>query len=52
MTAEVAPLDRDAVAKKCRYAVEAFDGTGRTNKIGYKLLMGRLWSVFMVREIR
>ncbi|WP_158933150.1 hypothetical protein [Acidisphaera sp. S103] len=52
LISEVAPLDRDGTAKKCRYAVEAFDGTGRTNKIGYKFLMGRLWSVFMVREIR
>jgi hypothetical protein len=48
----VAPLQREAVTEKCRYAVEVFDGTGRTNKPGYKSMMGRLWSVFMVREVR
>jgi hypothetical protein len=49
---QVTPLAGDAATKKCRYAVEAFDGTARTNKPGYKYLMGRLWSVFMVRELR
>jgi hypothetical protein len=48
----VAPLQRGAAAAKCRYGVDAFDGTARTNKPGYKYLMGRLWSVFMVREVR
>lgn len=52
LISNVAQLQRDAADKKCRYAVEAFDGTSRTNKPGYKYLMGRLWSVFMVKEIR
>jgi predicted RNA-binding Zn ribbon-like protein len=52
MISSVAPLQKDAAAAKCRYGIEAFDGTGKTNKPGYKYLMGRLWSVFMVREVR
>jgi hypothetical protein len=46
-----APLQAAANAAGCRYAVLAVDGTGQTNKPGYKSLMGRLWSVFMVHEV-
>jgi hypothetical protein len=51
LVSAVASLQREANAMKCRYAVEAVDGTGLTNKPGYKYLTGRLWSVFMVREL-
>jgi hypothetical protein len=44
-------LQSAAASAKCRYAVIAFDGTAPTNKRGYKFLMGRLWSAFMVHEV-
>lgn len=47
----VSLLQAQAVAARCRYAVLAFDGTARTNKPGYKSLMGHLWSAFMVHEV-
>lgn len=47
----VAPLRGRAAAARCRYAVYAFDGTARTNKPGYKSMMGQLWTVFMVHEV-
>jgi hypothetical protein len=40
-----------ANAGRCRYAIQVVDETGVTNKPGYKASMGRLWSVFMVREV-
>jgi len=49
--AHTSPLQARANAEKCRYAIQAVDGTGVTNKPGYKQSIGRLWSVFMVREV-
>ena len=46
-----APLRAQASAAKCRYGVLAVDDTARTNKPGYKSLMGQLWSAFMVHEV-
>ncbi len=46
-----APLQTEATSQKCRYAVRVTDGTSRTNKPGYKSLMGKLWGRFMVREV-
>jgi hypothetical protein len=51
LLAAASPLQAQAKAARCRYAVQAFDGTARTNKPGYKSLMGHLWSVFMVHEV-
>ncbi|MGR3717018.1 MAG: hypothetical protein ACU0B1_09760 [Thermohalobaculum sp.] len=45
------PIQTLARAGRCRYAVLTVDSTGRTNKPGYKMLMGRLWSAFMVHEV-
>jgi hypothetical protein len=45
-----APLQAAAASERCRYAVLVSDGTGKTNKLGYKSLMGRLWSAFVLRE--
>lgn len=49
--AQTAPLQGRAAAERCRYAIQVVDGTGITNKPGYKQSMGKLWSVFMVREV-
>lgn len=48
---QISSLQARSNAERCRYAIQAFDGTGITNKPGYKQSMGRLWSVFMVREV-
>jgi len=48
---EVSPLKGMEAAQRCRYAIQALDSTARTNKPGYKLFMGRLWSVFQVQEV-
>lgn len=48
---QIAPLQARSNTERCRYAIQALDGTGITNKPGYKQSMGRLWSVFMVREV-
>jgi len=45
------PLQVRSAAERCRYAIQVVDGTGVTNKPGYKQSMGRLWSVFMIREV-
>lgn len=52
MISAVGPLTHQAIEERCRYAVEADDATSRTNKPGYKYLMNRIWSVFMVHSIR
>jgi hypothetical protein len=44
-------LRTSETADQCRYAVQALDLTGRTNKPGYKRSMGQLWTVFHVQEI-
>lgn len=44
-------LQAMASAGKCHYALLAIDSTALTNKPGYKMLMGRLWSAFMVHEV-
>ena len=49
---QTAQLQVRANADKCRYAVEVIDGTASTNKPGYKFLIGRLMSVFMIHGIR
>lgn len=49
--AHTSPLQARSNAERCRYAIQAVDGTGITNKPGYKQSIGRLWSVFMVREV-
>jgi hypothetical protein len=49
--AETSALQAIATSDKCRYALLAIDATARTNKPGYKMLMGRLWSGYMVHEI-
>jgi hypothetical protein len=49
--AQTSPLQVRSNAERCRYAIQAIDGTGITNKPGYKQSIGRLWSVFMVREV-
>ncbi len=49
--AETSAMQAMATAGKCRYALLAIDATARTNKPGYKMLMGRLWSAFMVHEV-
>jgi hypothetical protein len=36
---------------RCRHAVEVIDGTGPTNKRGYKGLMNQLWGSFLLREV-
>lgn len=46
-----APLRAQAAAAKCRYGVLAVDDTARTNKPGFKSLMGQLWLAFMVHEV-
>jgi hypothetical protein len=42
----------DARARRCKYAVEALDQTGASNKNGYKRLRGTLNEMFFVRETR
>jgi hypothetical protein len=49
--AQTLPLQALGNAGRCRYAIQVVDETGVTNKPGYKASMGRLWSVFMVREV-
>jgi hypothetical protein len=49
--AQVVPLQSKAAADRCKYAIEVVDGTGRTNKPGYKQLMGRLWTAFNLHEV-
>ena len=49
--AETSALQAMAASGKCRYALLAIDATARTNKPGYKMLMGRLWSGYMVHEV-
>jgi hypothetical protein len=49
--AQTMPLQALGNAGRCRYAIQVVDETGVTNKPGYKQSMGRLWSVFMVREV-
>ena len=49
--AQTSPLQARAGTERCRYAIQVIDGTGITNKPGYKQSMGRLWSVFMLREV-
>lgn len=49
--AHTSPLQGRANTERCRYAIQAVDGTSITNKPGYKQSIGRLWSVFMVREV-
>jgi hypothetical protein len=48
---QTSPLQVRSNSERCRYAIQAVDGTGVTNKPGYKHSIGRLWSVFMVREV-
>lgn len=36
---------------RCRHALEVIDGTGQTNKRGYKALMNQLWGNFLLREV-
>ncbi len=48
---QIAPLQARANADRCKYAIQVVDSTGITNKPGYKQLMGRLWTVFMLHEI-
>jgi hypothetical protein len=48
---QTAQLQARAAAAQCRYAVQVVDATGITNKPGYKQSMGRLWTVFMIREV-
>ena len=48
---QVTPLQAKAAADRCRYAIQVVDGTGRTNKPGYKQSMGRLWTAFNVHEV-
>ena len=48
---QVSPLQARASSERCRYAIQVVDATGVTNKPGYKSSMGRLWSVFMLREV-
>lgn len=48
---QTAQLQARAAADRCRYAVQVVDATGITNKPGYKQSMGRLWTVFMIREV-
>lgn len=38
-------------ADRCRHAVDVIDGTGATNKRGYKGLMNQLWGHFLLREV-
>lgn len=45
------PLQARSASERCHYAIQVVDGTGVTNKPGYKQSMGRLWSVFMIREV-
>jgi hypothetical protein len=49
--AQTVPLQALGNAGRCRYAIQVVDETAVTNKPGYKQSMGRLWSVFMVREV-
>jgi hypothetical protein len=49
---QTAQLQAKANAEKCRYAVEVIDGTAATNKPGYKALMWRIGSIFMIHSIR
>ena len=48
---QTSPLLARSNPERCRYAIQVVDGTGVTNKLGYKQSMGRLWSVFMIREV-
>jgi hypothetical protein len=48
---QTSQLQARSTADRCRYAIQVVDGTGVTNKPGYKQSMGRLWSVFMIREV-
>ncbi len=48
---QTSPLQGRSTTDRCRYAIQVVDGTGVTNKPGYKRSMGRLWSVFMVHEV-
>ena len=36
---------------RCRHALEVIDGTGPSNKRGYKSLMNQLWGNFLLREV-
>lgn len=36
---------------RCRHALEVIDGTGPSNKRGYKGLMNQLWGNFLLREV-
>lgn len=45
------PLAARSTSERCRYVIQVIDGTGMTNKPGYKQSMGRLWSVFIIREV-
>lgn len=40
-----------STADRCRHAMEVIDGTGATNKRGYKGLMNQLWGSFLLREV-
>jgi hypothetical protein len=45
------PLKTRSNVDRCRYAIQVVDGTGLTNKPGYKQSMGSLWTAFMIREV-
>lgn len=49
--AQAGGLIAQSSGDRCRHAVDVIDGTGPTNKHGYKGLMNQLWGRFLLREV-